>query len=109
MRITFASESVTKGQPDKVCDMISDSILDAALMLDPKARVACETLVSENLTVITGEVSDVVLDKLDIATIARQAIRDISYTVDKSLGVWPRCVSIGSCRASIRTAKPRWR
>ena len=52
-------------------------------MLDPKARVACETLVSENLTVITGEVSDVVLDKLDIATIARQAIRDIGYTVDE--------------------------
>ena len=65
MRVTFASESVTEGHPDKVCDTISDSVLDAALMLDPKARVACETLVSENLTVITKEVSDVVLDNLD--------------------------------------------
>src|SRR2546428_4682320 len=82
MRVTFASESVTEGHPDKVCDKISDSVLDAALALDPKARVACETMVSENLTVITGEVSDIVLEKLDITAIARQAIRDICYTAD---------------------------
>ena len=82
MRVTFASESVTEGHPDKVCDKISDSVLDAALALDPKARVACETMVSENLTVITGEVSDVVLEKLDIAAIARQAIREIGYSMD---------------------------
>jgi S-adenosylmethionine synthetase len=81
MRVTFASESVTEGHPDKVCDKISDSVLDAALALDPKARVACETMVSENLTVITGEVSDVVLEKLDITAIARQTIRDIGYTM----------------------------
>ena len=81
MRVTFASESVTEGHPDKVCDKISDSVLDAALALDPKARVACETMVSENLTVITGEVSEVVLEKLDISAIARQAIRDIGYTM----------------------------
>jgi len=82
MRVTFASESVTEGHPDKVCDKISDSVLDAALALDPRARVACETMVSENLTVITGEVSDVVLEKLDITAIARQAIREIGYTTD---------------------------
>ena len=82
MRVTFASESVTEGHPDKVCDTISDSVLDAALTLDPRARVACETMVSEDLTVITGEVSDVVLNRLDIAAIARQAIRDIGYTGD---------------------------
>ena len=82
MRVTFASESVTEGHPDKVCDKISDSVLDAALTLDPKARVACESMVSENLIVITGEVSDIVLEKLDITAIARQAIRDIGYTVD---------------------------
>jgi S-adenosylmethionine synthetase len=80
MRVTFASESVTEGHPDKVCDKISDSVLDAALRLDPAARVACETLVSENLTVITGEVSESVLSNLDIEAIARQAIRDIGYT-----------------------------
>ncbi|MCZ6876342.1 MAG: methionine adenosyltransferase, partial [bacterium] len=81
MRGTFASESVTEGHPDKVCDKISDSVLDAALTLDPKARVACETLVSENLCVIAGEVSESVLHTLDIQAIARQAMRDIGYTV----------------------------
>lgn len=81
MRITFASESVTEGHPDKVCDKISDSVLDAALALDPKARVACETMVSENLAVITGEVSEVVLNQLNVENTARQAIRTIGYTV----------------------------
>jgi S-adenosylmethionine synthetase len=80
MRVTFASESVTEGHPDKVCDKISDSVLDAALTLDHKARVACETLVSEHLAVITGEVSESVLHRLDIEAIARQAMRDIGYT-----------------------------
>ena len=80
MRLTFASESVTEGHPDKVCDKISDSVLDAALALAPTARVACETLVSEHLAVITGEVSESVLNKLNIEAIARQAIRDIGYT-----------------------------
>jgi S-adenosylmethionine synthetase len=82
MRVTFASESVTEGHPDKVCDKISDSVLDAALALDPKARVACETMVSENLVVITGEVSESVLETLDIEVIARQAMRDIGYAVE---------------------------
>ncbi len=81
MRVTFASESVTEGHPDKVCDKISDSVLDAALTLDPKARVACETMVSENLVVITGEVSEVVLNQLHVENIARQAVRTIGYTV----------------------------
>ena len=80
MRVTFASESVTEGHPDKVCDKISDSVLDAALAVDPKARVACETLVSEDLVVITGEVSESVLSNLDIESVAREAVRDIGYT-----------------------------
>ena len=80
MQVTFASESVTEGHPDKVCDKISDSVLDAALAIDPTARVACETLVSENLVVITGEVSESVLSHLDVESTARQAIRDIGYT-----------------------------
>ncbi len=81
MRVTFASESVTEGHPDKVADKVSDSVLDAALALDPKARVACETLVSENLTVVAGEVSEVVLNQIDVEAVARQAIRDIGYDV----------------------------
>ncbi|MGQ4807350.1 S-adenosylmethionine synthase [Candidatus Entotheonellaceae bacterium PAL068K] len=80
MRVTFASESVTEGHPDKICDKISDSVLDAALALDPTARVACETLVSEDQAMITGEMSDEVLKQLDIESIARQAIRDVGYT-----------------------------
>lgn len=84
MRLTFASESVTEGHPDKVCDKISDSVLDAALTLDPHARVACEALVSENFAVIAGEVSESVLHTLDIEAIARQTIRDIGYTVPGS-------------------------
>lgn len=81
VRVTFASESVTEGHPDKVADKVSDSVLDAALALDPKARVACETLVSENLTVVAGEVSEVVLNQIDVEAVARQAIRDIGYTI----------------------------
>ncbi len=81
MRSTFASESVTEGHPDKVADKVSDSVLDAALALDPKARVACETLVSENLAVVAGEVGEVVLNQIDVEAVARQAIRDIGYTV----------------------------
>ena len=81
MRSTFASESVTEGHPDKVADKVSDSVLDAALSLDPQARVACETLVSENLAVVAGEISATLLDKIDVEAVARQAIRDIGYTV----------------------------
>jgi S-adenosylmethionine synthetase len=72
---------VTEGHPDKVADKVSDSVLDAALALDPKARVACETLVSENLAVVAGEISAALLDKIDVEAVARQAIRDIGYTV----------------------------
>ena len=53
----FTSESVTKGHPDKVCDIISDSILDASLEKDPKARVAVETAVKNNTVIIVGELS----------------------------------------------------
>jgi len=81
VRSTFASESVTEGHPDKVADKVSDSVLDAALSLDPQARVACETLVSENLAVVAGEISATLLDKIDVEAVARQAIRDIGYTV----------------------------
>ncbi len=81
MQTTFASESVTEGHPDKVADKVSDSVLDAALALDPKARVACETLVSENLAVVAGEISATLLDRIDVEAVARQAIRDIGYTV----------------------------
>jgi len=81
----FTSESVTEGHPDKVCDKISDSVLDAAKALDPEYRVACEVMVTAGLAVITGEVTEACLDKLDVERIARETIRRIGYT-DPALG-----------------------
>ncbi|HLA41415.1 MAG TPA: S-adenosylmethionine synthetase N-terminal domain-containing protein, partial [Candidatus Glassbacteria bacterium] len=61
-KFVFTSESVTEGHPDKVCDKISDSVLDAAKKLNPNYRVACETLVTEGHCVVTGEVSQPCID-----------------------------------------------
>jgi S-adenosylmethionine synthetase len=73
----FTSESVTMGHPDKVADQISDAILDAILTQDPKARVACETLVTTGQVVIAGEVTTTAW--VDHARIARETIREIGY------------------------------
>ena len=73
----FTSESVTEGHPDKVCDQISDAVLDAILEKDPNARVACETAVSTGLVHIMGEITTSCY--VDIPKIARQVIRDIGY------------------------------
>ena len=73
----FTSESVTEGHPDKICDQISDAVLDAILEQDPNGRVACETTVSTGLVHIMGEISTTCY--VDIARIARQVIRDIGY------------------------------
>jgi S-adenosylmethionine synthetase len=78
----FTSESVTEGHPDKVCDKISDSILDVAKALDPANRVACESLTTENLIVVTGEVSQKCIDNIDFDKVAREAVRKIGYTAD---------------------------
>ena len=73
----FTSESVTEGHPDKICDQISDAVLDAILEKDPVGRVACETTVSTGLVHIMGEISTECY--VDIAKIARGVIRDIGY------------------------------
>ena len=73
----FTSESVTEGHPDKICDQISDAVLDAILTQDPMARVACETTVSTGLVHIMGEITTSCY--VDIAKIAREVIRDIGY------------------------------
>ena len=75
----FTSESVSEGHPDKVCDIISDSILDACLAKDPKSRVACETLTSTNLVVNAGEITCSKWDEIDPEAIARQAVKEIGY------------------------------
>ncbi len=78
MDFTFTSESVCAGHPDKICDSISDSILDAVLVQDKNGRVAIETLVSFNKVVIVGEIT--ANAKVDFEKIARKRIRDLGYT-----------------------------
>ena len=73
----FSSESVTKGHPDKMCDIISDSILDAIMAQDPNGRVACETCCTTGMVLIMGEISTTA--NIDIPSIARKAICDIGY------------------------------
>jgi S-adenosylmethionine synthetase len=73
----FSSESVGEGHPDKVCDTISDAILDGCLAQDPKSRVACETYAKSNMVIIGGEITTKA--KLDHNQIVRQAIREIGY------------------------------
>ena len=80
----FTSESVTEGHPDKLCDQISDAVLDAFLTKDPEARVACEVCVTTGLLVIMGEIRTST-DYVDIPTIARHTIRDAGY-VDSTYG-----------------------
>ena len=76
----FSSESVGEGHPDKVCDTISDAVLDACLAQDPRSRVACETYAKSNLVVVGGEITTKA--RLDFNEIARAAIREIGYTHD---------------------------
>ncbi len=77
----FTSESVASGHPDKICDQISDAIVDAALAVDPKARVAVETLVTTNRVVLAGEVT--CAKKLNYEAIARKTIKSLGYTNGK--------------------------
>ena len=77
-RFIFTSESVSEGHPDKVCDYISDSILDACFEQDPQSRVACETLCKSDTVVLAGEITTNA--KLDYDRIVRQAVKDVGYT-----------------------------
>lgn len=80
-RRLFTSESVTEGHPDKICDQISDAILDALLAKDPQSRVACETSTTTGLVVLMGEISTKA--HIDYQSIVREKIRDIGYTRGK--------------------------
>jgi len=77
-RLLFTSESVTEGHPDKICDQISDAILDDILAKDPNARVACETAVTTGLILVMGEITTECY--VDIPRIARETVRQIGYT-----------------------------
>src|SRR5262249_9543849 len=74
----FSSESVGEGHPDKVCDTISDAVLDACLAQDPRSRVACETYAKSNVVVVGGEITT--RANVSYNAIVRETIRDIGYT-----------------------------
>nr|HPN91118.1 S-adenosylmethionine synthetase N-terminal domain-containing protein [Bacilli bacterium] len=81
VRHIFTSESVTEGHPDKICDQISDAILDDLLKQDPYAKVACETCVTTGLVLIMGEITTTGYS--DIQKIARQTVERIGYNRGK--------------------------
>ena len=81
MRKLFTSESVTEGHPDKLCDYISDSVLDSFLALDPYSRVACETVAGKGEIYLTGEITSNA--KVNIEEVVRNAIKEVGYTDEK--------------------------
>src|ERR1700722_9518983 len=88
-RYQFTSESVTEGHPDKVCDQISDAILDGILAQDPKARVACETMVKTGMAIVAGEITTTAY--VDMPVVVRNTIKEIGYT-DSAMGFdWETC------------------
>ena len=88
-RYQFTSESVTEGHPDKICDQISDAILDGILEKDPTARVACETMVKTGMAVVAGEITTTAW--VDMPVVVRQTIKEIGYT-DSAMGFdWETC------------------
>src|ERR1700759_3604179 len=82
-RFIFSSESVGEGHPDKVCDTISDAVLDACLAIDKKSRVACETYAKSNVVIVGGEITTKA--KLDYVQIVRDAVREIGYVNDDAV------------------------
>lgn len=80
----LTSESVTEGHPDKICDQISDSILDAYLLQDPNSRVAVECLIGKKILVISGEISSLEKKNINIKEIAKNTIKNIGYFSDES-------------------------
>lgn len=82
MRKLFTSESVTEGHPDKLCDFISDSVLDSYFEKDPNSRVACETVAGKGQIVITGEITSNA--DVDIESVVRNAVREVGYDNEKT-------------------------
>jgi S-adenosylmethionine synthetase len=89
----FTSESVSEGHPDKMCDQISDAILDAILAQDPRARVACETATTTGVVFIAGEITYAQHVKINVPAIVRQTVKEIGYT-DAAMGFDYRTCSV---------------
>ncbi|HXK34875.1 MAG TPA: methionine adenosyltransferase [Dehalococcoidia bacterium] len=94
--LTYTSESVTEGHPDKMCDQISDAVLDAILRDDPNGRVACETAVTTGLVTVIGEITTQTY--VDIPTIVRETVRDIGYNNQHYGFDWETCGVIVSIK-----------
>ncbi|MEC9026931.1 MAG: S-adenosylmethionine synthetase N-terminal domain-containing protein, partial [Candidatus Neomarinimicrobiota bacterium] len=90
-KFTFTSESVTEGHPDKVCDAISDAIVDGLLSEDKESHIACETLATKNLVVVSGEVRSTGI--IDFEKIVRNTLEEIGYT-DRNLGMDNKSVDV---------------
>ncbi|MFZ0407803.1 MAG: methionine adenosyltransferase [Cyanobium sp.] len=91
-RYVFTSESVTEGHPDKICDQVSDAVLDALLSQDPSSRVACETVVNTGLCLITGEVTTTA--RVDFNTLVRGVIEEIGYSGARAGGFDARSCAV---------------
>ncbi len=91
MKSYFTSESVTSGHPDKVCDNISDAVLDHLLAIDPYSRVACECSVTTNFVLVMGEVTTNA--KIDVEEVVRKTVREIGYT-DEKLGFSDKSIQV---------------
>jgi S-adenosylmethionine synthetase len=107
----FTSESVTEGHPDKMCDQISDAILDAIVREDPHARVACETATTTGLVMVLGEITTETY--VDFQAVVRDTVKDIGYTrAEYGFDYRPAarwCPSRSSRRTSRRAWTPRSR
>jgi S-adenosylmethionine synthetase len=101
----FSSESVNEGHPDKLCDQVSDAILDACLAVDPKSKVACETATKDNMVAVMGEITTEA--KLDYEAIVRRTLKQIGYDsfIDDLSAVDSKGISDTTCEVLVRINK----
>merc|ERR1719272_1043800 len=101
----FSSESVNEGHPDKICDQVSDAVLDTCLTTDPKSKVACETCTKDNMVMVAGEITTQA--KLDYEKVVREAIKGIGYDtyVDDLSSVDSKGLSYKTCEVLVRINK----
>merc|ERR1719409_661739 len=104
-RFLFSSESVNEGHPDKICDQVSDAILDTCLTTDPKSKVACETATKDNMIMVAGEITTQA--KVDYEAIVRKVAEDIGFIsyVDDLSSVDSMGLSNKTCEVLVRINK----
>merc|ERR1712136_250203 len=101
----FSSESVNEGHPDKICDQVSDAVLDACLICDPKCKVACETCVKDNMVMVAGEIT--VAGKIDYETVVRGMGKNIGFDsfIDDLSSVDSKGLNYQDCEVLVRINK----